>query len=412
MKPFFGSNKPRVTLKKGKSTPLKYHHPWVFSGAIQNIKGNTEDGDLVDVLEDTGKFIAKGFINTKSQIAVRLLTWDIHEKINPDFFRRKIKEAISLREQTLAMSSFTSAYRLIHSEGDGLPGLTVDRYNDFLTVQFLSVGMDKRRDLLIEILLDETKAKGAIERYSPGSRRREGLEDVDCHSYGQEPPETLIISEYGVKFQISLKSGQKTGFYLDQRESRHKLSRLGYKKRILDGFCYTGGFGISLATKSRANEIIFMDSSASALDLAQVNWKLNEMKPTGENEHKTASSFIKADIFDKLPEMERAGEKFDLIILDPPKVAPDTNSLRTGMDSLEKINQIAMRMLNPNGVLVSCDCSGLISWDDFLRLINKAANEASRTIKIFDRLSAGPDHPVNPACLENTYLKTIMAMIP
>ncbi len=404
MKPYFGSNKPKVILKKGKAKPFWFHHPWIFSGAIQEIKGNTQNGDLVDVFEDSGKFIGKGFINQKSQIAVRLLTWDIHEKIDPEFFHRKIAEAIRLRENVLAMSSVSSAYRLIHSEADGLPGLTVDRYNDLLCVQFLSIGMDQRRDLIVDVLRQEAHAATIVEKYSPGVRQREGLEEIEYRVYGPEPPEKIVITEYGLQFEVSLRKGQKTGFYLDQRENRRKLSRYGHQKRILDGFCYSGGFGIYLATKSKVTEVVFMDSSAPALELAQANWKLNQLEGT-------KSAFIKADIFEKLVEMKEANERFDLIILDPPKVAPDTASLKSGLESLEKINRLGIQILNPGGILVSCDCSGLISWDVFLKTLNKAALDSNRGIKIFDCSSAGPDHPVNPACPENAYLKVVMSEI-
>ncbi len=402
MKPYFGSNKPRVTLKKGKAKPFWYHHPWVFSGAIQDIKGNAENGDLVDVLDYDGKFIAKGFVNHQSQIAVRLLTWDIHEKIDPDFFRKKIRDAIHLRE-TLAISSRSTAYRLIHSEADGLPGFTVDKYNDFLSIQFLSIGMDMRRDLILDILQQEVKATGIVERYSPGVRQREGLPEIEYRYMIQEPPEKFTITEYGMKFEVSFKSGQKTGFYIDQRENRYKLSRFGYQRRILDAFCYSGGFGIALAAKSKVNEVIFMDSSAQALKLAEANWNLNQLT--------AKHSFEKADIFEKLPQMQKAGEQFDMIILDPPKVAPDASSIRSGIESLEKLNTTACMMLKPGGILATCDCSGLITNEEFLRIVGKASIESQRNIKIFDILSAGPDHPIIPSCPENSYLKVIMGIV-
>lgn len=401
MKKYFGSNKPRVILKKGKAKPFWYHHPWIFSGAIQEIKGNPEDGDIVEVLDEENRFIAKGLINHKSQIKVRLLTWDQHEKIDGNFFRSKIHQAISLRENILIMRSKSSAYRLVHSEGDGLPGLTIDRYNDFLVVQFLSTGMEKRKEMILDILKEQIKPQGIVERYPAGYREKEGLVEIDCMVHGKTPPK-MTITEYGVKFYVDLQKGQKTGFYLDQRENRLLLTRYGYNKRILDAFCYSGGFGVYMLSKARPGEVVFMDSSSFALELAQENASMNS----------TATAvFSKKDIFKEIPEMEKAGEKYDMIVLDPPKVSPDRASLVTGTEALINLNKHAVNMLPPGGILATCDCSGNISWEDFFKIVNKAVLDANRSLKIFETLGAGPDHPVNPACLENSYLKVIVAAI-
>lgn len=401
MKQFFGSNKPRVILKKGKAKPFWYHHPWIFSGAIEEIKGDPKDGDIVEVLDDENRFIARGFMNHRSQIKVRLLTWDLHEKIDGNFFRTKIHEAIFLRENILAMRSKSSAYRLIHSEGDGLPGLTVDRYNDFLCVQFLSTGMEQRKDMILDILKEKTEVEGIVERYQLGYREKEGLEEID-HVVHDKAPEKMAITEYGLKFYVDLQKGQKTGFYLDQRENRLFLSKFGYKKRILDAFCYSGGFGIYMMGKSKPTEVVFMDSSQFALDLAQENLRMNSS---------LHAVFSKVDLFKELPEMATAKEKFDVIILDPPKVAPDRTSLASGEDALTSINAAAVKMLVPSGILVTCDCSGLVSQESFLKIINKAALDSGRQLKIFELAGAGPDHPINPACMENTYLKVVMAVV-
>ena len=397
----YGS-RPCVILKKGKAKPFWHRHPWIFSGAIKQIKGKPENGDIVDVLDDNRRFIGKGFINQQSQIVVRMLCWDPHERINADFFRNKIRQALAWREGLLAMSSKASAYRLIHSEGDGLPGLTVDRYNDVLVIQLLSAGMEVRRDLLLSILRQETKAKAIVERYPAGYRPREGLEEIDYRCHGAAIDEKTIISEYGLRFGVSLQKGQKTGYYLDQRENRMAISRYAYNKRILDAFCYSGGFGIYLLTKGKAAEVLFMDSSRLALNLAQENLELNSGK---------SGQFVKADIFEQLPAMASAGELFDMIILDPPKVAPDRSSLSSGISSLTTLNNAAVRMLPEQGILVTCDCSGLIDWGEFTKIVNRAAIDAGRSVRIVGMAGAGPDHPVNPACLENSYLKVITAVV-
>lgn len=267
MKKNFGSQRPRAYLKKGKAKPFWHHHPWVYSGAIKNVKGKPQDGDIIAVFDDAGDFVGKGFYNSKSQIRVRLLSWDLHEKIHNEFFHRKIKQALYLRETILMMRTKSNAYRLINSEGDGLPGLTVDRYKNYLCVQFLSLGMELHRDIIIKILKQETKINNIVERYSAGYRKREGLEEIDFRYEGDEPKEDLQIKEYELKFYTSLQKGQKTGFYIDQRENRHRLTKYAYNKKILDAFCYTGSFGIYMLTKGKAAEVVFLDSSSYALEL-------------------------------------------------------------------------------------------------------------------------------------------------
>jgi 23S rRNA (cytosine1962-C5)-methyltransferase len=404
MKKYFGPTKPRVILKKGKAKPFWHHHPWVFSGAVRDVKGNPANGDVVEVLDEANRFIGKGFIALHSQILVRLLTWDLHEKINTDFFCRKIRQAIYLRDVVLAMRSKTSAYRLVHSEGDALPGLIVDRYNQFLVVQFLSVGMDRWREVILNILKEETQAASIVERYQGGYRTREGLEEIEYAVHGTEPPEKIEISEYGLKFFVNLQRGQKTGFYLDQRENRLQASRYGYQKKALDAFCYSGGFGIYLLAKGKASEVVFMDSSAFALELAQENIQSNSVR-------EGKFSFCKADIFEKLPEFKASGEKFDIIILDPPKVAPDQGSLKAGLTALQTLNSTAAQILVPQGILITCDCSGLIGGDEFTRVVNKAVIDAGRNLRILELKGAGPDHPINPACLENAYLKVVVGIV-
>lgn len=404
MKKYFGSNRPRVVLKKGKAKPFWYRHPWIFSGAVQEVKGEPEDGDVVDVMDETHRFIGKGFYNSRSQIRVRLLSWDMHEKINDFFFRRKIHQAIFARDVVLGMRSKTSAYRLVHGEADGLPGLVVDRYNNVLSAQFLSLGMERNKESILEILREEANVKTIVERYSAGYRQREGLEEIEYRVHGPTPPEQLEITEYGLKFAIHLQKGQKTGFYLDQRENRMEVSRYGHKKKVLDAFCYSGGFGLYLLAKGKASHVVFMDNSPLALELVQENLKSNKQDEAN-------ATLCKADIFEKLPQMERGGEKFDIVILDPPKVSPDKASLEAGIKSLHNLNTTASRMINPGGILVTCDCSGSIDWEEFLKILNRCTIDAGRSFRIFHTLGAGPDHPINPACVENSYLKVVIGIL-
>lgn len=382
-----------VILKKGKAKPFWYHHPWVFSGAVKHIKGNPCSGDIVEVYDDERNFIGRGFFNTDSQIQVRLLSWDRHEKINDEFFRRKIQQAINVRH-LLQLPSKVNAYRIVHSEGDGLPGLTVDMYNQNLCVQLTAFGMDKRREMILDILRKEIQPKCIVERYSAGTRKLEGLPEIDYQAHGSVP-ESIEINEYGLNFQVNLAKGQKTGFYLDQRENRLYASKFSYHKRVLDVFCYSGGFGIYCAKKGQANEVTFLDSSKLALNLAEQNMKAN---------CKTKCSFIKADGFKHLSQMD---SKFDVIILDPPKVAPTKNSVKSALFALKKLNADAMEKLTSPGILVTCDCSGDISLNDFLTTVNRAAIDVNRTIRVLQIAGAGPDHPIMPSCVSSTYLKVL-----
>lgn len=391
-----------VFLKKGKAKPFWYRHPWVFSGAVKTVKGNPEEGDIVEVFDHDRRFIAKGFYNSASQIMVRLLSWDLHEKLDYKFFERQITNAISLRDNTLALSSKTNAYRLIHSEADGLPGLTVDRYDNIISVQLTSWGMDRRREMIFDILKKITKVPTIVERYSAGIRKQEGLPEIGYAVSGENPPEKTTIHEYGLNFQVSLARGQKTGFYLDQRENRLLASKFSYQKRVLDACCYSGAFGIYMAKKGKAKEVVFLDTSKFALEIAKENALLNNC---------TNSTFLHKDVFKDLEEMHKEGEKFDVIVLDPPKVITSKSNLQTGLAALKSINTTAMKMLNDHGVLITCDCSGMISVPRFMQTVNSAAMDANCDAKIIENRSAGPDHPQNPACPENTYLKTFFVIV-
>jgi len=388
------SYKPKqIFLKKGKAKPFWYHHPWVFSGAIKDIKGHPQSGDVVELYDDQRKFIGKGFFNDQSQIQVRLLSWNLHEKINRDFFKCKIQQAIALRHN-LQLTSKANAYRLVHSEGDGLPGLTVDTYNRFLCVQFTSFGMDKRREMILDILQKELSPKCIVERYSAGTRRLEGLPEIDYLSHGT-PPEFIEIEEYGLTFKVSLAKGQKTGFYLDQRENRLYASKFTYNKRVLDAFCYTGGFGVYSINKGKAQEVVFLDTSKWALHLAEQNTQLNK---------NSKSTFIKKDAFKYLSQIE---EKFDVIVLDPPKVAPTKSNVKSALFALKNLNTDALNLLTSPGILITCDCSGDISVNDFLTTVNRAAIDANRTLRIIQILGAGPDHPVMSSSIDSSYLKVL-----
>jgi 23S rRNA (cytosine1962-C5)-methyltransferase len=397
------TDRPRVFLNKGKARPFWYRHPWVFSGAVHHVKGEPQNGDVVEVFDHEGNFIAKGFYNTDSRISVRLLSWDLHQKIDEGFFAKKIRDAADLREKVFELPARTDAYRVIHGEGDGLPGLIVDRYADILSIQFLSAGMDQRRETLLGILRETLAPRTIVERYHTRHRRMEGLEEIDYRVHGEEPPDEVEIAENGIRFAVNLRKGQKTGFYLDQRENRQRLSEYPRRRRALDAFCYTGGFGIYLLARNRASEVTFLDSSSFALGMVEENLRRNKIE----------SNFTvqKADIFKRLPEMQSAGEKFDLIVLDPPKVVPEKADLKQGLHSLRSLNATALRMLEPWGVFATCDCSGDVTPEDFWKVLNESCKEADRDFHIADFWRAGADHPALPSCQENSYLKVAVGTV-
>ncbi|HNZ66964.1 MAG TPA: class I SAM-dependent methyltransferase, partial [Planctomycetota bacterium] len=279
-KKFYNPKKPRIVLKKGKAKPFWNQNPWVFSGAIQEIRGGQpEDGDLVEVLDDKLNFIAKGYVSLNSSIRVRLITWQLHHKIDKNFYRDKIKEALYYRNNTLLLRTKSSAFRLIHGESDGIPGLIVDKYNDFLVAQFLTPGIERRKDMFLKILKEETRAEAIMERYSSGYRTKEGLPEIEYQIHDNATPPTVIpIKEYDLPFEVDWQRGQNTGFYLDQRENRLRLSKYANNKNVLDAFCYTGAFGIYMAVKGKAKHVTFIDNSNYVLEQAKNNAQLNKVQ--------------------------------------------------------------------------------------------------------------------------------------
>lgn len=404
MSKFALTNHIQVYLKKNKAKPLWARHPWVFGGAIHKITGNREEGDIAEVFDENRDFIAKGFLNEDSPIPVRLLSWDIHEKIDGHFFHDKIAQAIQLREK-LAIRSKANAYRLINGEGDGLPGLIVDRYQQVVVVQFLNPGMERRRDLLLGILKTVTKAEILVERYHPQwCRDSEGMEKLDYKAEGPEPPQIIQIQEYGVNFAVNIAKGQRTGFYLDQRENRMALCPYAFHKRVLDAGCYTGAFGVYLLAKGKASEAVFLDSSTFALDMAKKNLELNHIDAKVQ--------FTKAELETKLPEMEEGGERFDIVVLDPPAITPGAAPLFQELESLKKLNIAALRMLQPQGILLSCERTDTLDSGEFFRLLSDAARKAGRTLQILEYRGAGQDHPFPPACPEyGQALKVVIGIV-
>jgi 23S rRNA (cytosine1962-C5)-methyltransferase len=391
-----------LILKKGRAKPVLQHHPWVFSGAIARIEEETQDGDVVVVRDAGGNFLARGTLNRRSQITVRLLSWVEGEAIDGDFWRARLAQAIAGR-QSLASDPGTTAYRLVNAEADLLPGLIVDRYGDILVVQFLTLGMDVRKREIVPLLAELARPRGIYERCDEEMRAKEGLPSQEGCLWGEEPPDLLQITENGFCFWVDVKRGQKTGFYLDQRENRRRAQVYCAGQTVLNAFAYTGGFAVYAAAVG-AKRITNVDSSAEALDLARRNVALNGFAARDDE-------FVQGDVFRVLRDYRDLGRSFDVVILDPPKFAHTQSQVKRAARGYKDVNLLALQLLQPGGALVTFSCSGLIGADLFQKIVFGASVDAERDVQIVERLSQGPDHPVLLSFPESQYLTGLVCRV-
>ncbi len=387
---------PKVYLKKGREAPIVRGHPWIFSGAIEKVDGDPAAPSVNDVLDSRGNWLARGLYNPKSQIRVRLLTWK-DEEIDRPFFRRRLSQAAALREQ---LRSTTNAYRLVNGEGDFLPGLVVDRYDDFLVCQFITAGMDHLKGIVIDSLSSLFPVKGIYERSEGGAREEEGLSPSQGVLSGEEPPELIPIEENGLKFLVDIRNGQKTGFFLDQRDNRLLVSSLARDKTVLNCFAYTGAFA-AYAHKGGAKQVLSVDSSKSALELAEQVFNFNGFS----SEH---GDFLRRDVFSYL---KACPDHFDLVILDPPSLAHRRRDVDAASGGYKFLNLHALRVLKPGGLLLTFSCSQHISFDLFQKIVFGAAVDSGRKVQILKRLGHPIDHPVSLHHPEGEYLKGLLLNI-
>jgi 23S rRNA (cytosine1962-C5)-methyltransferase len=390
----------RVVLRSRRARPFFGRHPWVFAGAIDSVQGEPADGDVVDLFSHAGNFVARGIYNSKSKIRVRLYSWSEEQPLDEVFFRSRLEEAIRLRD-ILGLNRAGHACRLVFSEADNLSGLTVDRYDRWLVVQFTSLGLGIRRDMFANLLEDLLKPDGIFLRTERGIGKLEGLELEDGLLRGQVPAEPVVVEENGLRYLVHIREGQKTGFYLDQRENRQVVAALGAGRRMLDAFCYTGGFGLA-AARAGAKEVLGVDVSEHALALACENARLNRLDNV---------SFVRSDVFHKLNELVESGDRFGLIVLDPPKFARARHALEEAMRGYRRLQALALRLLESDGILVTCCCSGLITLDMLEELLAQLAAEHKRGIQILEVRGQAPDHPVSATCLESNYLKCLICRV-
>jgi 23S rRNA (cytosine1962-C5)-methyltransferase len=394
-------NGARVVLRARRARPFFGRHPWVYAGAIDHVEGNPADGAAVDLYSHEGEFIAHGLWNSHSKIRVRLYSWSPDIPLDDNFFRERLTTAVHLRTAVLGLNQPGRACRLVFSEGDGLSGLTVDRYDRWLVAQFTALGLAVRREMLVELLAELCQPEGIYLRTERGIGGLEGLELQDGLLWGAVPTEPIEIEEAGVRFLVSLTLGQKTGFYLDQRDNRAAVVRFAAGRRVLDAFCYTGAFGLH-AARAGAAAVECVDASLPALTLAQENARLNGL---------TNVSFAQADVFDYLERQVAAALSYDLIVLDPPKFARAQNAVDEALRGYRRLQGLAIRLLPVGGILVTCCCSGLITQDMLIEQLAELAAEQGRDIQILERRGQASDHPISVACLESSYLKCLICRV-
>src|SRR5262245_27734238 len=392
---------PHVVLKPKRAQPFFGRHPWVYAGAIGAVSGDPADGAEVELRSSAGNFVARGLINNASKIRVRLYLWEPERPLDREFFRARLEAAIRFRNDVLKLGDPAGACRLVFSESDGLSGLIVDRYADWLTVQFTSLALAQRREMIAEILVELLKPKGIVLRTERGIGKLEGLELHDGMLHGPEPTEPVTIVENGIKFLIDIHEGQKTGYYLDQRDNRQAVSNYASGRRVLDAFCYSGGFALH-AAKAGAAEVLGLDASEPALSLARENARLNELANT---------EFVRADVFEELDRLHKSGRKFDLIVLDPPKFARARHAVPEALRGYRRLMTLAVRMLAADGLMVMCCCSGLVTFDILLELMAQVSAHERREIQVLERRGAAPDHPVAVSCLAPGYLESLITRV-
>jgi 23S rRNA (cytosine1962-C5)-methyltransferase len=389
-------------LKPHKEESLAGGHLWIFSGALQQQPHWIPAGALVDVKSATGQFVARGYYNPQTDIAIRILTRDVDEAIDAAFVQRRIRRAIELR--AVFDTSKTNAYRLVHSEGDGLPGLVVDRFADVLVMQVHTKGMEQLRPLLIEALMRETGARGLLIRNESHARKREGLEVEEPFVAAGDVPSHVTIRENGVQFLVDLWEGQKTGFFLDQRDKRDALRKYVPSKRVLNCFSYTGGFSVYAALLGEKTHVTSVDVSQPALETAYQNFALNGLDPERYD-------FLVADVFEYLESAVSEAERFDVVVLDPPAFAKTRDARTHALKAYRRLNTLGMQVLRPGGILLTCSCSGVVGMDDLLGAVSLGAQRLHRQVQVLESYTHGVDHPIPLAMPEVAYLKAVFCRV-
>lgn len=392
---------PGIILREGREKSLLRRHPWVFSGAIECINGTPASGDTIAVRDAAGQFLGWAAYNADSQISARIWSWNEQESIDRAFFHKRIETALGARH-ALGLEQAGNGMRLVHGESDGLPGLIVDRYGEVLVMQLGSAGPERWRDTLADILQELCSPICIYERSDSDGRELEGL-PKRCGVLRGTLPAQVEVKEHGLRFAVDVAAGQKTGYYLDQRNNRALTGRLAEGRDVLNCFCYTGGFSL-YALRGGAKSVLSIDSSQEALTLAQRNLELNDLDGS-------KAEWQCADVFDALRKLRDQARQFDLIVLDPPKFAPTAAFAEKAARAYKDINLLGFKLLRPGGLLFTYSCSGGISDDLFQKIIAGAALDAGVDAQIVRKLHAAPDHPVLLSFPEGAYLKGLVLRV-
>ncbi len=383
-------------LAKGREKSLLRRHPWVFSGAVARMEGKAAPGETIDIVDHQGKWLARAALSPASQIRARVWTFDPNETIDIAFFTRRLNQAQQWRDW-LAKKDGLDSYRLIAGESDGLPGVTIDRFGNFLVLQLLSAGAEYQRPALVSALQACYPECSIYDRSDVAVRKKEGMELAQGPVSGELPPDLLAIEEHGMKLLVDIKGGHKTGYYLDQRDSRFATRRYVEDKRVLNCFSYTGGFAVS-ALMGGCRQVISVDTSQDALDVAKQNVELNQLDLS-------KAEFVRDDVFKLLRKYRDQGETFDVIVMDPPKFVENKSQLHGACRGYKDINMLAIQLLNPGGILLTFSCSGLMTTDLFQKIVADAATDAGRDVQFIEQFRQAADHPVIASYPEGLYLK-------
>src|SRR6476469_229169 len=382
---------PTVRLRN----PWRSNHPWIFQKLVEKPATKPKPGSIVDVVGVDGEWIGRGFYNGHSRIALRMLEGDPDVVVDAAWFARRIAEAVSLRRDVLRLDEVSDAWRVVHSDGDGLSGLVVDRYADLLVVEFFSAGMVRHREWIYD----------ALRAQFPGCRFHasadEHVQKQESFDFrGSEPAAPALITEHGIRFRADPAGAHKTGFFADQRENRQWLSQLCADQRVLDLCCNTGGFAVYAAVRG-AREVVGIDIDADVIEIAKANAKLNNVRPR----------FVQADIFPWLRDAAANGERFDVVILDPAKMTRDREQVIPALKKYLDVNKLALGVVKPGGLFATFSCTGLVSEEQFIDMLRRAAYYAGRTVQVLKIAGAGPDHPFLAQVPESRYLKAVFCRV-
>ncbi len=396
-----GYAKARVVLKPRKARPFYGRHPWVLETAVHRVEGTPADGDVVDLVADNGKFVARGIYNSASRIRVRLYTWSAADALDEVFWEGRIARALQWRRQ-LGYDDPRGAARLLFSEADGLSGLVVDRYGQWLSMQVTARATAARLDELTGVLVRQLGPRGIFLRTEKGVSQAEDIELRDGLHWGDAPEGPVFIEENGLSYGVDLAEGQKTGFYLDQRENRRVAASYCSGRRVVDMCCYSGGFSLAASVLGNASDVWGFDSSQKAVALAKANAELNGV---------TNVRFDPGDCFAVLETLGARHERFGAAVVDPPKFARSRGAVEEALRAYHHLNRLAIGVLEPGGILVTCSCSGHVTREDFLYMLVGVAQQSKRDIQILEARGAAPDHPVSATCLESEYLKCYVCRV-